>query len=254
MRAPATRLPAAATATTTTTRISAMFVLDRLPRKGTSNSATSGGAARAAVPAMRSRSGYLVTGPPPLSAYHGVAHLSECRAFAILRGLIIPTGKRKGRHPSVACIYRAPTERAKREACPEVRRAGPRRLRRASGLRYPRAAAGCGGPRRTTVIVLSASHGFSTGGGVALRCSGRRLGCFRLRLDRVPPAALGVCGDLGHPWLEAAGTRRPVSPVRAAGRLSARARWAMGCAEVAPRGYFFMAHCPFALLSGPCPR
>ncbi|MFF9453564.1 hypothetical protein [Streptomyces flaveolus] len=45
-------------------------------------------------------------------------HLFECRASVILRGLIIPTGRRKGRHPSAAFIYRALAECAKR---PEVR-------------------------------------------------------------------------------------------------------------------------------------
>ncbi|MFF2119152.1 hypothetical protein ACFVXH_17680 [Kitasatospora sp. NPDC058184] len=35
-------------------------------------------------------------------------------------GLIIPAGKRKGRNPSVASIYRAPAEHAKREVCPEA--------------------------------------------------------------------------------------------------------------------------------------
>ena len=34
--------------------------------------------------------------------------------------LIIPTGKRKGQNPSVASIYRALAEHAKREAYPEV--------------------------------------------------------------------------------------------------------------------------------------
>ncbi|MFI9243647.1 hypothetical protein ACIGXF_13830 [Streptomyces sp. NPDC053086] len=34
--------------------------------------------------------------------------------------LIIPTGKRKGRNPSVASIYRALAEHAKREAYPEA--------------------------------------------------------------------------------------------------------------------------------------
>ncbi|WP_030741241.1 hypothetical protein [Streptomyces sp. NRRL F-5135] len=34
--------------------------------------------------------------------------------------LIIPTGKRKGRSPSVASIYRALAEQAKREAYPEA--------------------------------------------------------------------------------------------------------------------------------------
>ncbi|MFD8546050.1 hypothetical protein [Streptomyces sp. NPDC059649] len=34
--------------------------------------------------------------------------------------LIIPTGKRKGQPPSVASIYRALTEHAKREAHPEA--------------------------------------------------------------------------------------------------------------------------------------
>ncbi|GAB2449091.1 hypothetical protein [Streptomyces incanus] len=51
-------------------------------------------------------------------------------------------------------------------------------------------------------------------------CSGRRLDCFRLRLDRAPPAAPGVCGDLGHPWLEAAGTGRPVTRSRRRKALS----------------------------------
>ncbi|MGP4004625.1 hypothetical protein [Streptomyces sp. 8N706] len=34
--------------------------------------------------------------------------------------LIIPTGKRKGQNPSVASIYRALAEHAKREAYPEA--------------------------------------------------------------------------------------------------------------------------------------
>jgi hypothetical protein len=34
--------------------------------------------------------------------------------------LIIPTGKRKGQNPSVASIYRALAEHAKRDACPEA--------------------------------------------------------------------------------------------------------------------------------------
>ncbi|MFF5161439.1 hypothetical protein ACFY3N_35600 [Streptomyces sp. NPDC000348] len=34
--------------------------------------------------------------------------------------LIIPTGKRKGRNPSLASIYRALAEHAKREAYPEA--------------------------------------------------------------------------------------------------------------------------------------
>ncbi|MFE6133537.1 hypothetical protein ACFQ6Q_35555 [Streptomyces sp. NPDC056437] len=34
--------------------------------------------------------------------------------------LTIPTGKRKGHHPSVASMYRALTEHAKREAYPEA--------------------------------------------------------------------------------------------------------------------------------------
>jgi hypothetical protein len=34
--------------------------------------------------------------------------------------LIIPTGKRKGQNPSVASIYRALTEHAKREMYPEA--------------------------------------------------------------------------------------------------------------------------------------
>jgi len=38
----------------------------------------------------------------------------------ILPDLIIPTGKRKGQNPSVASIYRALAEHAKREAYPEA--------------------------------------------------------------------------------------------------------------------------------------
>ncbi|MFE7046547.1 hypothetical protein ACFU9X_46475 [Streptomyces atratus] len=39
--------------------------------------------------------------------------------------LIIPTGKRKGRNPSVASIYRALAEHAKREAYPEAAEKAP---------------------------------------------------------------------------------------------------------------------------------
>ncbi|MCX4869788.1 hypothetical protein OHU11_00130 [Streptomyces sp. NBC_00257] len=39
--------------------------------------------------------------------------------------LIIPTGKRKGRNPSVASIYRAPAEHAKREAYPGAAEKAP---------------------------------------------------------------------------------------------------------------------------------
>ncbi|MFD5477412.1 hypothetical protein [Streptomyces hawaiiensis] len=52
--------------------------------------------------------------------------------------LIIPTGKRKGQTPSVASIYRALAEHAKRETYPKHRRTGPRRLRRPPGRRGPR--------------------------------------------------------------------------------------------------------------------
>lgn len=43
--------------------------------------------------------------------------------------LYIPTGKRKGKNPSLASIYRALAEHEKRQAT-RGRRAGPRRLRR----------------------------------------------------------------------------------------------------------------------------
>ncbi|MDV9199727.1 hypothetical protein [Streptomyces sp. Wh19] len=54
--------------------------------------------------------------------------------------LIIPTGKRKGRNPSVASIYRALAEHAKREAYPEAAEKAPAcylSLRRSFGRTGP---------------------------------------------------------------------------------------------------------------------
>nr|WP_251691232.1 hypothetical protein [Streptomyces sp. CHD11] len=45
---------------------------------------------------------------------------TDSRALEIQPDLIIPTGKRKGHNPSVASIYRALADHAKREAYPEA--------------------------------------------------------------------------------------------------------------------------------------
>jgi hypothetical protein len=47
-------------------------------------------------------------------------HLTAHGVEQIQPDLIIPTGKRKGQNPSVASIYRALAEHAKREAYPEA--------------------------------------------------------------------------------------------------------------------------------------
>ncbi|MFF9653742.1 hypothetical protein [Streptomyces sp. NPDC014622] len=59
--------------------------------------------------------------------------------------LIIPTGKRKGRNPSVASVYRALAEHAKREGYPEAveqAHADFAALQAASVVPEPRTAAG----------------------------------------------------------------------------------------------------------------
>lgn len=62
---------------------------------------------------------------PPVITHHMLHTVLRRRVLResveqIQPALIIPTGKRKGRNPSVASVYRAPAEHAKREAYPEA--------------------------------------------------------------------------------------------------------------------------------------
>jgi len=67
---------------------------------------------------------------------------------AIQPDLIIPTGKRKGKNPSVASIYRALAEHEKAKAYLRSRRASPHRLRRPEPWRPAGLHPAPTGPRR----------------------------------------------------------------------------------------------------------
>ncbi|SFI29281.1 hypothetical protein SAMN05216275_102305 [Streptosporangium canum] len=48
------------------------------------------------------------------------AHAPHCRVILTVGDLIIPTGKRKGRNPSLASIYRALAEHDKAQSYPDA--------------------------------------------------------------------------------------------------------------------------------------
>ncbi|MFF6642323.1 recombinase family protein [Streptomyces althioticus] len=70
-------------------------------------------------------------------------------------GLIIPTGKRKGQNPSVASIYRALAEHAKREAYPEAIEAAHADFAALQTGGAPPAQSGRRGAQLVTMIVLT---------------------------------------------------------------------------------------------------